>query len=460
MKVSLINLNPESRYPKLGLGYLASYAQKYYPRNLDIRIHDAATSKNMYSDVSAYDPDLIGVSCLTMEHGLLQDFARKNREDLGKPLIVGGTHYSAWNGFEEYIDIVVKGEGERTFLDILNNTHDGEVTNLGKIKGISFRDEAGYIKTTDKREVISNLDAIPYPNRDLFDMAYYAQPIQSDTGRIARETQIISSRGCPHSCKYCASSAFWGNKVRYFSPEYVVGEVEELVNKYGIDSVLFFDDNFALSKPRVKKISALIKERGLDKEAMFGCFSRADTMDNETAQYLGDMNVISIVFGFETGSDRTLGYLKNNTVSVEDNRKAIRVCKDNGIRVASGFMAGSPFETKQDLQDTIRFIEEEPLDTGWVSPVLAFPGTKLWDYAVASGIIDPNTVNWSGYATYLHHKIEAGEDPFRGRPILTREMDREEFTDLFRCIQEALERKSYRYYEEQRQRSKGHGEKF
>jgi len=452
-KISLVNLNPECRYPKLGLGYLASYLLKY-SNNVEVKIHDAAVSENVYNEVSAYNPDIIGVTCLTPEFIFLEDFALKNKKDLNKPIIVGGSHYSLMPKLDDYLDIIVIGEGEQTFFELIENFDGCTFNNKNKINGIMFKNNFGCTVQTPKRQLIYDLDTIPPPARGLFDMNFYGAAIKSDTGIIARETHMMSSRGCPFLCTYCSSSVFWENKIRFHSPEYVVNEIEELVGVYNINSILFFDDLFTINKKRLHKIAELVEERGLNNETTFGCFSRTNTLDKETVDYLKKLNVISVVFGFETGSSKMLNYLKKNTTTIEDSKRSIKLCKDNNIKVAGFFMAGSPFESKEDLEQTINFIESENIDTGWLSLSLPFPKTDFWDYAISNDLINVNNPKWDCFNPLQHHKINEGENPFDDKILLTQEMNVDEFNELFGKIQKALENKSFKYYEKERMRKK------
>jgi len=226
---------------------------------------------------------------------------------------------------------------------------------------------------TDKRELIYPLDKLPFPARDLFD-------IQSDT-------YMFTSRGCPYRCTFCATSSFW-NKVRLFSAEYVVNEIEYLVNKHNVNHISIYDDVFPVDTKRINQILNLLKEKDLLGKVDFSCAIRSNMVNDRIIQLLKEMGVTSIRIGLESGCNKTLKYLKGNNINIRDNETAIKVIKKHGISVYTSFIIGSPKESKEDILETLNFIKASKLDTFNVYILTPFPGTPVWDYAESKGLVD------------------------------------------------------------------------
>ena len=230
-------------------------------------------------------------------------------------------------------------------------------------------------------------DDIPFPDRHLLKMKEHyitlRRGIFEEPGVYA---QILTSRGCPYKCRFCASTEFWG-KPRFHSAEYVVEEMRLLLNDYKADGIIIWDDLFLADHSRLKKIKDLMVSEGLSKDLKLSVFGRANLINNDTVNTLKEMNVRSIDFGLESGSDNILNYLKRGTVTVEQNRNAIRLCKQSGIRTVATFIIGSPGETTDDVEETKQLIKDPNLDEAHVFQLIPLPGTEVWDYAKRKGVV-------------------------------------------------------------------------
>ncbi|MDD5417133.1 MAG: radical SAM protein, partial [Candidatus Aenigmarchaeota archaeon] len=252
-------------------------------------------------------------------------------------------------------------------------------------------------------------------------------------GKVSRATHMFTSRGCPFACRFCSSSHFWERKLRMFSPEYVVGEMNELVNKYRVEEILLFDDLFASDLDRLKKIVNLIKEDKINEKVDFGCLSRVDIMNDERMRLLKEMNVLQIDFGFESGSQRILNYLKRDTTTVEMNRKAVELSHKYGMKVHGFFMIGAPDETKEDMHKTLDFIKSNKIDTVTLCVVTPYPGTEIWEEAKQRGLVSDN-MDWN----LLDLTPEKGNFVY-----LNKTMPKEEFLQIYDDFKRQIEVNQY-----------------
>lgn len=432
MKLALVNLDEKSGDPPLGLAYIASYVRKYGDYN-DIIIAD---KENLLKRVLSEKPDIVGISTTSEDFSKARDLAGKIKERLEIPAVIGGPHITLLpsNLKKSNFDVGVMGEGEQTMLELMQSYEKhGELNKkrLGKIDGLVFQNSSK-IKITKKRELIRPIDKIPFPARDLLNMDFYSTPRKTTFGRrLGVYGTIMSSRGCCYDCVFCASHAFW-KSYRSHSPEYVIEEIKEMVKKYKVDAIMFWDDLFMLDKRRLKKIVELVEKEGLNRKLHFTFETRANLVTDEVCTLLKRMNTSSLLFGLESGSDKILGYLKNSAVTVEENKRALKLSKKYGFSTFGNFIIGTPGETKEDLKKTIELMKDENLDLckGWV--LKPYPGTKVWELYKRKGYIKEDEVNW---AEFRQNAIKF----YRNE-----EMSKEEFNKYAKIVRET-------YIEKQRQ---------
>jgi radical SAM superfamily enzyme YgiQ (UPF0313 family) len=372
MKLHLVNDQARSAdRPKLGFGYISSYLKKYC---YDIEISVSFKGDDTIGIIKGLKPDIVGLTATTETFNNVITMGREIKESLKLPLLIGGTHITIIpQHLPEWIDAGVIGEGEETMLEIIESYRKNGKVVHEKMKGIIYRDGQRMIKT-DERELIDPLDSIPFPDWDMLGL--------SSTG----PGHIITSRGCTYKCVFCASAAIW-KKIRFFSPEYVVKEIKTIVEKFGRQEILIYDDLFTANRKRVHRISELLCQEGLDRVVRFECLSNVNHFSPETAQDLKKMNVHRISFGMESGSPTMLKYLKKGTVTTDKIRSAVKAGVDNGLEVLGSFMIGTPGETEEDMKMTYDFIKSLGLTEVGINVATPFPGTDLWNYAVEEGYI-------------------------------------------------------------------------
>jgi O-antigen biosynthesis protein len=364
--------------PHFGIAYLSAYLKSKIP-GIGISISYLSDS-NLLDDINAIQPQIIGVTSTSRRFLKMKRIAGNLKKNFNLPMLWGGVHLSiAPHELPECVDVGVFGEGEDTVLELLSNFDGRGFNNLSSIKGILYRDDSGTIVVNDKRPVISNLDDIPFPDIEILRVNWGKQ----------RRAVIISSRGCPFKCRFCASSVFW-DRTRLHSARYVVDEIRMLATRHGVKDILIYDDFFTVNKRRVAEIAEMISQSPELKGIKFECLSRLDGFDEELAADLKKMGMYKVSFGFESGSQKTLDYLKNSKLTLVQSRKATGIAKKFGLQCVGSFVIGSPYETEDEILETFRFIDELDLDNVQITVATPFPGTEMWEDGKKVGIIQGN----------------------------------------------------------------------
>lgn len=382
--VNCINLEEglrsvEGSAEQLGILYLASSLRRYFSEaELDIKVTYGPLTDEYLNEVR---PDVVGLSSVSQNYRFAQGYA-KLCKDKGIAVIVGGVHISTLSHtITEDMDVGVINEGEDTISELMRVfAEEGgfPASRLAGIKGIVFRDN-GKTVTTPVRERLENLDVLPMPARELF---YHPR------------RGILTSRGCPYDCVFCFSKPFWGKRARFFSPDYVIREMKEMVEKFNVDQIAIYDDLFTANRPRFKKIIQHIKDEGLHKRVSFNCNLRPNEVTDEVAALLKSVNVTHVFLGIESGNDRVLKYLKKQAATVEQNYEAIRILRRHGIITYGGFIIGSPDETKEEIMDTYRFIRKSGIDGFSPLMLTPLPGTPVWEIAKSRGLVSDH-MDWN-----------------------------------------------------------------
>lgn len=379
--IEITALNPDEadleqfKLQSLGLGYLASYAEKYGGYK-NIKIY-RSESEIRFNEV----PDIVGISSVTQYFEIAKKLAHNIKKKYKKVIIImGGVHVSLMPlSAPKDADYLVIGEGEQTFLELLDHITKHE-HNIEDIRGLYYKKNNEFV-FTGPRELIKNLDIIPFPKRSEQEL------------RNTDSIRLFSSRGCPYHCPFCAASKLW-KTLRFHSFEYVIKEVELLIETYHAKEVYFNDDLFVAHKTRLEMIVNEIEKRGWNKKVTFKINCRADMITKQSVQLLKRMNVRHIMLGLESGSPRMLKIMKNSTVTIQQNYKAVRLLKKAKIRVGGFFMIGYPGETIKDIDATINFIKKSDIDEIGVGITTPFPGTDLWYLALKKGVVSEN-MDWS-----------------------------------------------------------------
>ena len=377
--------------PSMGLAYLAAVLEQ---NGYHVEILDAPAFELTYEDLSGEfkrrKPDIVGVTATTAVAPSAFKTAQIAKKVLPDSLVVmGGGHITfipvETMKAEPSIDVGVIGEGEYTFLELVETWEKGG--DLSKVKGLILRRKDGSLHFTPPRPLIQNLDELPFPARHLLPMERYRV-----FGKHITLGLIFTSRGCPYNCVFCSSSLLFGKKFRARSPRNVVDEVEEFVEKYKSDHVEFVDDLFIFDKKRVEAICREIRERGLD--ISWVCSARVDSADLELFKTLRKAGCVMIYLGVESGVQRVLNLMRKGT-KVEQAVRAVRMAKEAGLQVVASFVLGIPGETWEEALETIRFAKKLDPDFAQFSLATPFPGTALYHMAKEKGLL--LTEDWTKY---------------------------------------------------------------
>jgi magnesium-protoporphyrin IX monomethyl ester (oxidative) cyclase len=332
--------------------------------------------KSFLSEIETQQYDVVGFSCRTASYAgtlrIIQDMTELSYKPL---LLLGGNHPTALPELtlgEIPGCIVVRGEGEVTIVELIDLLAQREGRpDLTTIKGISYVSN-GKIVHTPPRELIVDLDSLPFPARQLIPMEKYSWKIG---GRPA--VNILSSRGCPFQCIYCFKSIF-KNKVRYRSIENIVSEIQEVKKQFARDGVYFVDDFFTADNERLEVFLNLIEKNILD--IKWRCLTRVDGFqDVQLLKRMKEKGCDTIIFGAESGDAETLIKIRKG-ISLSQSRGTILAGLEAGINLKVNFMLGFPWESYQSVYNTLRFAASLPPVKEYAFYfVTPFPGTEIWD---------------------------------------------------------------------------------
>ncbi|MCD4654010.1 B12-binding domain-containing radical SAM protein, partial [bacterium] len=388
-------------YPSMGLGFIAAVAEADGHK---VEIVDAEAVQMGYEGirevVERFNPEVIGFQtfCANLPHCrkvALQ--ARDFNPDI--KIVFGGvqaTLFPEEQLNDRLIDVVVIGEGEIPFKNLLNTLQSGG--NLYDVPGIVFRTEKGEIVFTPRPSLIQNLDEIPFPALHLFPMDAYHSSAQL---RGNRTLHLFTSRGCPYNCSYCSGDLVFGKSFRFRSPKMVISDIQQMINTYNIDGLQFYDETFTVNRQRVIELCDTMKAQGLN--IPWACFTRVDLVDEELLIRMRDTGCYQIFFGVETGVERLLKMIRKGTTFAQA-RTAFGLCRKLGIETVASFMLTLPTETVEDTEKSIQFgLELDPDYVYWLSFV-PYPGNELSDLARKTGTIindDPTTYNVFNEVVYV-----------------------------------------------------------
>ena len=369
-----------SIYPPLGLQCIAAALEHdgHKVEIIDLCLQDNSEEHLKNSLISS---DAVGISVYSNDYDSVVDLSKKIKDlDSDVPLIIGGPHCTFFPGRSlsdiPHADISVTGEGERVIVDIVRFLQGRK--NLSDINGIYYR-ENNQIKNGKPLEIIDDLDSLHFPARHLVEKYDYGK-VDNLYLYKPKFTSMISSRGCPFKCRFCARYGNfikgWGFRQR--SAENVVKEIQEIDEKYG--SVMIADDCFLADRTRAHKIMDRLIETGTNIDLIIEG-ARVDSADRELYKKMKKAGVKLIGYGIESGNQDVLDFY-NKMVTLDQIREAVKLGKEMGFITLATIMFGAPMETRKHVENTIKFACSLPLDIAIFSPLYYVMGSQLWDEAV------------------------------------------------------------------------------
>jgi anaerobic magnesium-protoporphyrin IX monomethyl ester cyclase len=290
------------------------------------------------------------------------------------------------------VDYVVIGEPEMTTLELAGAIEQGEKADVAQVKGVGFL-RNGEVVITAPRPFVEDLDSLPFPARHLLPMKQFFEAAKKIpiSGNLKKPSvRMLTSRGCPFGCIFCSNHIVMGRKWRSRSAENVIGEIEQIVKTYGIRQIDFLDDNIAFNRERLVKICDMLIEKRLKIEWCTPNGVRADSLDAELLAKMRKSGCQKILIAPESGCQRIVDDVikkKQSLARVED---AVRNARKVGIKVGCFFILGMIGETKQDMQETIKFaykLRQLGADHFYFSYATPLYGTELYRQAKEGGFL-------------------------------------------------------------------------
>jgi len=393
--------------PPLGLMSIAAALEGLGVR---VSLYDGQVEPLSHLDSLLADPTHLALIGGTTQQRF-ESFALARRARARCPqatVIYGGPHatFAAEDSLEgeAAIDIVCRGEGERTAGHLVSAIIAGE--NLSSVRGISWRSDGRVVHNADA-DLIPDVDEIAPPARHLADMARYLGVRDAYGRRIAH---VMSARGCPYECTFCSASVMWRRRYRARCPALVVEEIAQLVKRYRVEHVKVFDSTFTVDRTHVEAFIEALRCAGLD--LSWECEIRADTVDRPLLSAMRAAGCTDVQFGIESASERVLKTMRKG-ITLGQAENAIRWAHELGIRSHTFFTFGHPTEAWEDACETmrflrahVRFIADPVAGTG----IVVYPGTEVHRFAVENRLL-PEGFRWT--APYWEARNPSlGCDPF------------------------------------------------
>jgi radical SAM superfamily enzyme YgiQ (UPF0313 family) len=397
-----------TRIPHLGLGYLAAALRR---RGHAVRLadcpRDGLDERGLLAQAAEWAPRLVGLSAFTADVPALRGLCRGLRAALPEAaLVVGGPHPSCLPehlfGYIPEIDYAFAGEAE-TGLALLADGLAGGGFDPAAVPGLAWR-EAGGVRANPPH-LEPDLDALGLPAWDLLRPEI---PVLAPHGAFVRRlpaAPIVTSRGCPFPCTFCAARAISGRRIRQRSLASVFEEVELLTARHGVREIHIEDDNFTFRRDYVMGFCEGLLRRPRPLPWCCPNGVRLDTLDRELLHLMRRAGCYSVSLGIESGAPRVLAMIRKG-LEPEAIRERVAWIREAGIKTTGFFIIGFPTETAAEIEQTIRFARQLALDRAQFSTFLPLPGTvHFYELAAARGL---DGIPWEGFRTTEAFEVPGG----------------------------------------------------
>ncbi|UCG03430.1 MAG: radical SAM protein [Candidatus Heimdallarchaeota archaeon] len=362
--------------------------------------------REVYDTLNYYQPDIVGMTVFTPLYGSARKITSLCKDFNNKCIVIwGGPHPTLLAEEvmqkEKGVDFVVRGEGEVTFRELVRHLTRGKQA-FHEIDGLSYRAK-GEIKHNKTRDLIQDLDELPFPRRDL---------LLNDISDNRIFNNIMGSRGCPYNCAYCSSTQFWNRRVRFRSVTNIIGEMKHLKRDFHVTELEFWDDSFTLNREWTTELCNNMISQKLN--LSWWCNTRPDLIDEEKLKIMKKAGCTAINIGIETGSEKTLSYLNRN-LSLEDISNSSKLLRKMHIDWYAYFMLGFPYETVEDIEHTRGLMRSLSASHITLSIFNPYPKTRLFEISRKLGFI-PDDFNWSQFSHQSpnnHFIKNVSKDEFR-----------------------------------------------
>lgn len=365
-------------FESFGIEYLSGYL-KSKGHDVDLIIlNQERKNFDPISYLKKEKPDVVGFSITTIDHKWSTELARKIKKELKYPLTVfGGAHPTMWPDMieEEEVDIICRGEGEFALAELMENIDKG-VADHTKILNLYVKKQDGQIVRNPLRELISNLDEMPPPDRDIY---YKKYPLLRDMST----KKFFTGRGCPYSCTYCCNHVYsklfkgLGRYIRYRSPEKVIEEIKEVRDRYGFKSVYLAAETITTDKKWLTQFLDLYKK---EINMPFSCLSRVNELDEDIIKKMAEAGCFFTSFGLESGSERIRNELLNRNMSSEKFIEVSELLHKYKINFLVHQIFVLPTETPEEAFETIEMDIKMKADSTWSTIFQPVLGTEIYEY--------------------------------------------------------------------------------
>ncbi|MGZ4903913.1 MAG: B12-binding domain-containing radical SAM protein [Halobacteriota archaeon] len=443
--------------PPLGILQLAAYLEKHY-EDAEIEVLDCQAKNvdwwGLEKRIANADPDVVVPSGLATCNAYITARAVETAKTVNPDIltVVGGQHFTATvdESLTTYpeIDVIIRGEGEETLVDLLRAHRDGRP--IACVPGVSFTHNGSICHAPD-RPLLMNLDELPYPGYHFVADVIEKYQFESMADASKRYALIEGSRGCTNNCSFCSQCVFWRRKWRSKSPKRIADEMQYVYETYGIRFQWLTDDNFGVGSHTRALCEELI-HRGLSKELMWFMQARCDDVakHGDVLPTLRKAGLRWVLTGVENSSESTLEAF-NKKLRPSDAQEAVRLLKRNDIFTQAMFIIGERRDSAESIAHLRAFADALDPDLAIFSILTPFPGTRLYDDALKNGWIEDH--NWVHYD--MTHAIMPTET------LSLRQVQEELYTcyrsyygSLSRLVKgllttNPLRRKTYRYFAKQ-----------
>jgi anaerobic magnesium-protoporphyrin IX monomethyl ester cyclase len=357
-------------YPPLGILYICSHLRS---KGLKAEVFDSTFSsrQQLWDVLQQGPPSVLGIYANLMTRTNVVEILGVAKA-LGWTTVVGGPEPGAY--VDEYLaagaDIVVIGEGELTLEELVPALHSQ--TGFDDIAGIAFRNADGLVVHTRPREQIKDIDAQPWPARELIDMSRYVSVWREHHGMGS--VSLITARGCPYHCRWCSHEVF-GKTHRRRKPISVADELEWLIHRYQPQMAWMADDVFTIHHGWLFQYAEELKRRVL--KLPFECISRADRLNLQVVETLAEMGCFRIWIGSESGSQRILDAMERG-VTVAQVENAVALCRSAGIQTGMFLMWGYEGEELSDIEATVEHVKKTNPEVFFTTVAYPIKGTPYF----------------------------------------------------------------------------------
>lgn len=384
------------KWPPLNLALLGAYAveQGHQVKIIDGEAEGIAIPQMVLS-TAQFCPDLIGITATTPFYHIAVELGEALKSQMPKvPIAIGGPHITVLREavFNACFDFAFIGESDNSWSEFLAKYQGKQ--DIRSVRGILYRQD-GDVRFTGEADAVQDLNEVPLPARHLLNNSAYF--LGTEQG-IKKFTTIMTVRGCPFKCIFCSTKVF-GNRVRKRSPELVIREMQECIEKHGIEHFMFLDDTLTLYRSHVMAICNLIIQENLG--ITFEGSTRANLVDEELIRIMKEAGLIRLSYGLES-VDETIRTTMRKHVPLESYVDANRLTNKYGIETLNSCMIGLPGESIETIKKTLAFLRKsKEIKQANISIAVPYPGTELYDMAQKGHLgLQMATTDFSHYRRY------------------------------------------------------------